>query len=299
MDNLTSTLGVVQLLFAALALVMAGLGLSLELEDFRRIARQRRPVAVGMVLQLLVMPALAYAVAVTFRVSAPCAVGLMLLAAAPGSVSSSVYSRVFGGDVALNMSLTGLNTLLSMVTLPLICGWAQAHFASVDGAPGSPVLKLAQSMAALVLPVVLGMIVRFKRPRFAAWADKPMRIFSLLVLVVFSAGAIVSQWASLKSGFAEVGFAVVAFNGLSLVVGYGLTRWLCTRESAMAIAFELGVRSAVLSIYVAMTTLHDSRIALPAAVYSITMVVFALVFGSLMHRLHKPALAPLASRAGA
>jgi BASS family bile acid:Na+ symporter len=139
-------------------------------------------------------------------------------------------------------------------------------------------------MATLVAPVVLGMIVRAKAPRFAARADKPMRIFGLLVLVAFSAGAIIKEWTSLKTGFSEVGLAVLAFNALSLTLGYGVARSMCDRESAIAIAFELGVRSAVLSIYVAMTTLQDSRIALPAAVYSITMVAFALSFGAVMRR---------------
>jgi len=283
-----STLGTVQLLFGALSLVMGGLGLSLELEDFRRIGRERRAVAVGMVLQFVMMPALAFMVAVTFHVSAPCAVGLMLLAAAPGSVSSSIYSRVFGGNVALNMSLTGINTLLSMVTLPIICSWAQAFFVEVDGPAASPVDKLAEAMVILIAPVVVGMIIRVKAPRFAAMADKPMRVVSLLILVAFSAGAIIKEWTSLRTGFSEVGFAVVAFNVMTLGIGFGMARTFCNRESATAIAFELGVRSAVLSIYVAMTTLQDSRIALPAAVYSITMVVLALSFGSLMRRLRKP-----------
>ena len=126
-----------------------------------------------------------------------------------------------------------------------------------------------------------------------------MRTFSLLVLVVFSVGAIVSQWASLKAGFFEVGLAVITFNVLSLALGYCLARAVCNRRSAIAIAFELGVRSAVLSIYVALTTLQDNRIALPAAVYSVTMVLLALSFGSVMRHLHKSAGPEIRVRAGA
>lgn len=296
---MNSTLGTVQILFAALALVMVGLGLSLEVEDFRRIARERRPVAVGMTLQFLVMPALAFAVAVAFRVSPPYAVGLMLLAAAPGSVSASIYSRVFGGNVALNMSLTGINTLVSMVTLPLFCGWSQGYFLQGSEATVSPIGKLAEAMVTLVVPAAVGMAVRAKAPCFAAKADKPMRILSLLVLVAFSAGAIIKEWASLKTGFSEVGMAVIAFNLLGLGLGFGLARTITTRRSAIAVAFELGVRSAVLSIYLAMTTLHDSRIALPAAVYSITMVVFAMSFGSVMKGLSKRSSPDIGAHAGA
>ena len=278
---------------------MVGLGLSLEVKDFQRIAQNRRQVAVGMCLQFLVMPALAFAVAVTFRVSPPYAVGLMLLAAAPGSVSASIYSRLFGGNVALNMSLTGINTLASMVTLPLICGWAQGYFLQGSDAAVSPVGKLAEAMVTLVVPAAIGMAIRAKAPGLAARADKPMRILSLLVLIAFSAGAIVKERASLATGFAEVGVAVVAFNLIALVFGFVLARIAVARDSAIAVAFELGVRSAVLSIYLGMTTLHDSRIALPAAVYSITMVVFALSFGAAMKALARRSTHEMSAHAGA
>ena len=107
-----------------------------------------------------------------------------------------------------------------------------------------------------------------------------MRIFSVVVLVVFSAGAIVKEWQSLVKGFTEVGGSVILFNLLSLGLGYAVTRLMAIdRRSGIAITFQLGIRSAVLSIYVAMTALNDTRFALPAAVYSITMVLLGLSFG--------------------
>ncbi len=284
-----STLGIVQLLFAALALVMAGLGLSLQVDDFRRIARQKRAVGIALILQIILMPLAAYLLALLFRLSPPYAAGLMLLAAAPGSTSSSLYSHLFGGDVALTMSLTGVSTALSMVTLPAICSWALAHFAGIGGTSPSVVGKLAEAMATLVAPVVIGMMIRARAPRFAARAERPMRLFSLLVLVAFSAGAIAKEWASLMASFSEVGLTVLTFNVLGLGMGYGISLAVCRdRAGAIAIAFELGVRSAVLSIYVAMTTLQDTRIALPAALYSITMVLLGLSFGFLVRRKAKP-----------
>lgn len=280
-----STLGTVQLLFAAIALVMVGLGLSLQLDDFRRVAREKRAMAVALPLQLVVMPVTAYALAIAFELSPPYAVGLMLLASAPGSISSSIYSNAFGGNVALSMSLTGVNTALSMVTLPLICSWSLAHFEGVNGASPQLVGKLAEAMLTLTAPVGLGMIIRVKAPGFAARAERPMRVLSLLVLVAFSIGAIVKEWQSLVAAFSAVGLTVVIFNLLSLTMGYAVARKVCDKPaSALAIAFDLGVRSAVLSIYVAMTTLQSTQTALPAAVYSVTMVIFALSFGFLVRR---------------
>jgi len=204
----------------------------------------------------------------------------MLLAAAPSSISSNLYSHVFGGNVALNVSLTGVNTALSLLSLPLICNWALGHFAASDATLPPVTSKLLETMATLIVPVIFGMVVRIRFPAFAKRSDRPMRIFSVLVLVVFSAGAIVKEWQSLVKGFAEVGGSVVLFNLLSLGIGYAAAQLMALdRRSAVTLAFQLGVRSAVLSIYVAMTALKDTQFALPAAVYSITMVLFGLSFG--------------------
>jgi BASS family bile acid:Na+ symporter len=236
-------------------------------------------------LQMAVLPIIAYLIAVAMRLQTPYAVGLMLLAAAPGSISSNLYSHVFGGNVALNVSLTGVNTALSLVTLPLLCNWSLAHFAGGGTAAPSVTGKLLETMGTLVVPVVVGMTVRAFFPKFATRADAPMRIVSVLVLLLFSAGAIVKEWHSLVKGFAEVGVSVVLFNVLSLGVGYWVARLLAIdRGSAKAITFQLGIRSAVLSIYVAITTLNDTRFALPAAVYSITMVLLGLSFGLWLRR---------------
>ena len=275
-----STLGIVQLLFAALALVMVGLGLSLELADFRRILSEKRAVVVALVLQMIVLPLGALAIATAMQLSTPYAVGLMLLAAAPGSISSNLYSHVFGGNVALNVSLTGANTALSMVTLPLICSWSLVHFGVGPATMPAVGGKLLQTMAMLVVPVVIGMIVRAKAPRFAASANKPMRLVSLLVLAAFSAAAILKEWDALTHGFGQVGSSVVVFNVLSLIGGYLASQVMAIdRPSSVAIAFQTGVRSTVLSIYVAMTTLNDIQMALPAAVYSVTMILFGVSFG--------------------
>jgi BASS family bile acid:Na+ symporter len=275
-----STQETVQILFIALAIVMAGLGLSLEVADFHRVLSERRSVLVALTLQIVILPAMAFFIAIAMGLQAPYSVGLLLLAAAPGSISSNLYSHVFGGNVALNVSLTGVNTALSLFTLPLICNLALAHFATGGLAASFVTSKLLETMGTLVLPVILGMTVRAVFPAFAARADKPMRILSVLVLVLFSAGAIAKEWQSLVRGFADVGGSVVLFNLLSLGLGYGVARLLAIdRRSGIAIMFQLGVRSAVLAIYVAITALHDTRIALPAAVYSITMVLLGLSFG--------------------
>ena len=283
-----STLGIVQLLFVALAIVMFGLGLSLQVADFQRLLTEKRAVLVAIVLQMLVLPVAALLLARAFDLTTPYAVGLMLLAAAPGSISSNLYSHIFGGNVALNMSLTGINTALSMFTLPLTCAWALSYFSVGPDAMPSVAGKLLETMATLVLPVVLGMTFRARAPRFAARADRPMRLFSVFVLVAFSLGAIAKEWAALAEGFTKAGVSVVVFNLLSLALGYLVSHAVMLKESsAIAITFQLGVRSAILSIYIAMTALNNSQMALPAAVYSVTMVFFGVAFGLWVKRIRR------------
>ncbi len=280
-----STQVTVQFLFAALALVMAGLGLSLEIADFRRVFSEKRAVLVALTLQMAILPLLAFAIANAMRLPTPYGVGLMVLAAAPSSISSNLYSHVFGGNVALNVSLTGVNTALSLFTLPFLCSWSLSYFATRAEAMPEVTGKLLETMATLMVPVILGMVVRMRFPSFAQRADKPMRIFSVLVLVVFSTGAIVKEWHSLVKGFSEVGGSVILFNLLSLGTGYGVARLMrLDRRSGIAITFQLGIRSAVLAIYIGMTALNDTQYALPAAVYSITMVLFGISFGLWVRR---------------
>ncbi len=283
-----STLGIVQLLFVALAIVMFGLGLSLQVADFQRLLTEKRAVLVAIVLQMLVLPVAALLLAKAFDLTTPYAVGLMLLAAAPGSISSNLYSHIFGGNVALNMSLTGINTRSEHVHAASDLRLGSFDFPVGPDAMPSVAGKLLETMATLVLPVVLGMTFRAPAPRFAARADRPMRLFSVFVLVAFSLGAIAKEWAALAEGFTKAGVSVVVFNLLSLALGYLVSHAVMLKESsAIAITFQLGVRSAILSIYIAMTALNNSQMALPAAVYSVTMVFFGVAFGLWVKRIRR------------
>jgi len=280
-----STMVLMQFLFGALALVMAGQGLSMRVADFQRLWIERRPVLLACLLQLVVLPLAALALATLMKLPTVFAVGLMLLAAAPGSISSNLYSHVFGGNVVLSTTLTGLNTLLSTITLPLITGWAMVHFAVGTLVAPSIVGKVLEVMAILVIPVAIGMVVGARAPKFAARADRPMRLFSLVVLATFCVLAIVKEWRALMDGFDQVGASVVLFNLFSIGIGYLVPKARgMTDDVAIAVAFHLGVRSAVLSIYVAMTALNSTQMALPAAVYSVTMILFGITFGTAVRR---------------
>ena len=275
-----STLFMMELLLFALALVMTGLGLSLQPADFRRLLDRKRAVAVALGLQMVVLPLVALTLAHALHLSPPFAVGLMLLAATPGSISANLFSHLFGGSVALNLSLTGANTLLCALSLPFVAGWSLVHFADAAGSVPPLFGKVAEIIAIIVGPVALGMTVRHLWPGFARRAEKPMRIASASVLVILVVAAIAKEWQALVLGFGQVGGAVIAFNLATLSIGYGVCRaFAFDRPTAITITFQVSIHNAVTAIYIAMSILGNPLIALPAAVYSVTMNLAAGAFG--------------------
>ena len=280
-----TTLGLIQLLFVSLAIVMAGLGLSLRLSDFAGLMARRREVAVALVLQMVVLPIVAYVLAVGFGLSGALAAGMLIIAATPGSISANLFSHLFGGNVAFNIALTGVNTLLSALTLPLVTAWAVEHFTGKG--QSVPLLweKAFETIAVVVVPVLAGMLVAAKRPRLAAALTGPVKILSAVLVVVFSVVAIVREWATLSAAFVDIGLAVLTFNLVSIVSGFVLGRLLAReRADAVTIMFQASIHSAILGIYVALAVLESETMALPAALYSITMNFMALGFGFLVLR---------------
>ena len=275
---------------------MAGLGLTLRVDDFRGLSRRRRDVAIALTLQMIVLPGVAYWLARAFQLPGAIAAGMVLLAATPGSISANLFSHLFGGNVAFNIALTGLNTLLCALTLPLLSTWAIAHFTGV--VVELPMLfdRALQTIGVVVIPVVLGMLVAAKAPKFARRIEKRVKIVSAIVVVIFSVAAIAKEWAALSNGFLQVGGAVVLFNVLSLAIGFGVARaFKLPRPETITIAFQVSVHNAIQAIYVALAVLDMPQMALPAAVYSITMNLLALGFGIVMKQSRRLDTAPSAA----
>lgn len=273
------------LLLGALALVMFGLGLSLAVGDFARLRHHPKAVLLALAIQMLLLPAAAWALVVGLKVAPVYAVGLLLLAASPGGVSANLFSHLFGGNVAMNISLTAINTVLSIVSLPLITNWAIATFVQSGQIVPLQFGKVFEVVGVILVPVLIGMAVRSKRPAFAARMEKPMKALSMLVLATFALIAIAKEWTALNQSFASLGPVVLAFNLLSLLAGYYLSRWGGLDKSmATAVSFEIGIHNSTLAIFVALSVLQNFQLALPAAIYSVSMYVTAALFGLLVLR---------------
>ncbi len=272
------------LLLISLALVMLGVGLSLSLEDFARLRRHPKAVAIALLLQMLLLPLACFAMIKLVGLPPVMAVGLMLLAASPGGVSANLFSHLFGGHVALNISLTAINTLLSVITMPLIANLALQHFIG-EGIVPLQTAKVAEVMAVVLLPVVVGMSVARWRPTLAARLEKPFKIFSAVVLALLALGAIAKEWRALADSAASIGGIVLVFNLLSLLSGYYLSRALgLAKAMATAISFEIGIHNSTLALYIALSVLQNFQMALPAAAYSVSMYVVGTVFGLWLRR---------------
>ena len=273
------------LLFIALGLVMFGLGLSLTVGDFKRLLQHPRAVVLALVLQVLVLPSACYALIVLLGVAPLYAVGLMLLAASPGGVSANLFSHLFGGNVAMNISLTAINTVLSIVSLPLITNWAINTFAHTGQVVPLQFGKVVEVIIIVLVPVVLGMAVHRRAPAFSARMEKPMKIFSAVVLAAFALIAIAKEWTALVESFAGIGPAVLLFNAISLASGYYLSRAAGLDKSmATAISFEIGIHNSTLAIFIALSVLGNFQLALPAAIDSVSMYILATLFGGLVLR---------------
>jgi BASS family bile acid:Na+ symporter len=273
----------------ALGIIMLGLGLTLVPDDFRRVAKVPRAVFVGLFCQMVLLPLAAFGIAKLFALPPLLAVGLMLLSAAPGGASANLFSHLARGDVALNITLTAMNSLFSVFTLPLTVSFALGHFLAEDKQIPLQLGKVVQVFAIILLPVGLGMIVRHVKPAVAAALEKPVRIFSVLFLLVLIVGAVAKERANMGAYFAAVGFPALLFNLTSLAVGYFVPRLVRLSErQAIAIGMEIGIHNGTLAIAIATTVLGSSAIAIPAAIYSLIMFFTAAGFGFLVSRRLRP-----------
>ena len=268
----------------ALAIIMFGLGLSLTVDDFRRVARTPRAVAVALVLQVLVLPFIAFGLVLAFDLEPLLAVGVMLLAASPGGTTANLFSHLFRGDVALNVSLTAINSVLAAFTIPLITNFAIGYF-DADGELGLQVGKVLQVMAIVIVPVAVGMVVRSRSAGFAAAADRPVRVFSITVLVIVAVGALLGERDNIGGYIEQVGLVTGLFCAVSLTLGYAGARLMRLDEAqAIASSMEVGIHNTTIALTIALSVLDSTEVAIPAAVYSVLMYVLATAFGFLITR---------------
>ncbi|MFI5908210.1 bile acid:sodium symporter family protein [Dactylosporangium sp. NPDC051541] len=279
----------------ALVIIMLGLGLGLTMDDFARVGRYPKAAVIALVCQLVVLPVMCFGVVLAFGLEPNLAVGLLLLAASPGGPTANLYSHLFGGHVALNVALTAVNSLIVVVTLPIVANLAAGYFLPDSRDVGLQWTEVSQVFVIAVVPVIVGMLLRARLPRVARWLDRPVRVLSIVVLLAVVGAVLAGGWAKLPGYFAAVGLAVLAFNLISLLVGYGVPRLAGVEHRlATAAGFEIGIHNTALTLTVAASPalMNSVEMAIPAAVYGIVMHGTALTFGLLFTRRKVRASAP-------
>ena len=269
----------------ALAIIMIGLGLELTLKDFARVTQHPKAVLIALFCQLIILVGIAFIICKVLMLSPLLAVGLMLLAASPGGSTANLFSYLFKGDIALNITLTAINSVIAAFTLPLIMNFSIQYFMNDGQQISMQFSKTLQVFAIILIPVSIGMLLRHYAPHFSEKLNKPLRIFAVSFLIFIIVAAIFKERQHILTYLTQVGFATVIFCLCSLLIGYFVPRLLgISSAQARACAFEIGIHNSTLAMTIALTIMQNTTIAMPAAIYSIFMYIFAALFGFLITR---------------
>jgi len=272
------------LLPIALAVIMTSLGMSLMLDDFRRVVVYPRGIAIGLANLLVLSPLLAFAVAEIFSLEPALAVGLVLLGASPGGTMANLLTHLARGDTALSISMTGISSVAAVITVPLFLSLGIDHFGADGFDEDIQMLGIVVRVLLItVVPLAIGMWLRAKRPERVEELGEPFRraAFAMFALVVV--GVIVAEHDRVFDNLEEVAAAAIALNVVAMSLSYGIARLArLDGRQATAVAMELGIHNTALAIAVGATI--ATVLTIPAAVYASFMFITAGLFARLMYR---------------
>ena len=263
----------------ALAFIMFTLGLGLTFSDFARVAKMPKNFLVGLVSQLVFLPLVALIIVFVWPLQPELAIGLILIAAAPGGVTSNILTSFAKGDVALSISLTAVMSLLSVISVPLVLGISMGLIS--DNSLGSISLtSIAISMFLIVtLPVLLGMIFRASLSYLTKRIEKIAKILSTALFVLVLIGAILAERQNLVEYFAQTGLVVLILNILMMTIAYYWAKLFSSgRPQLKAISLECGLQNGTLAIFVGTSVFGGGLYIVPAATYSVIMYLTSLIF---------------------
>ena len=264
----------------SLALIMLALGMGLTVQDFTRVAKQPKDFLVGLICQLIFLPVIAFILVILFKTPVELAVGLMIIAAAPGGVTSNVLTKFANGDVALSISLTAIISLLSIITVPFII------FKSIDllnaSASTNEISMTGISIKmflVVTLPVILGMIIRRFANNFVSSNEKTIQTISLILFLIVLFGAIIQERSNIIPYLMKAGTITCLLNIVMMLIGCYVAKVFATGiQQRKCISLECGLQNGTLAIFVATQIFNDVVFIIPAAIYSLIMFATSLIF---------------------
>ena len=262
-----------------LALIMLGLGLGLKGEDFIRVLKTPKDFFIGFFSQLVILPIVALCVALILNLSAPLAVGLMIIAAAPGGVTSNVLTKFADGDVALSISLTAVVSLISIISVPFVV-INSAEFLGVVVPKDVSLIGIALKMALVVtVPVFIGMIIRrFAENFISSKINIINKLTSLLFVIVFAA-IWIEEKDNILNYLAQAGLAVLILNIVMMMLGYFIAKkFVSGIAQQKCIALECGLQNGTLAVFVSTLIFDDIAYFVPTAAYALIMYITGFIF---------------------
>jgi len=264
----------------ALAFIMLGLGLGLTMKDFLRVINNPRDFAVGFVCQLIILPIVAYILVIIFRTPAELALGVMIIAAAPGGVTTNVMTKFAKGDVALSISLTAIISLISIISVPFIVLQSAKLLDISNISEEITMTGIAIKMAGVVtLPVIIGMVIRkFAENFIASKISIIEKITGILFIIVFSA-IWIEERENIFSYLAQAGMITLILNVLMMFLAYYIAKYFATGiEQRKCISIECGLQNGTLAVFVATQIFNDIIYVIPTAAYALIMYITAFIF---------------------
>ncbi len=264
----------------ALALIMLGLGLGLSTRDFLRVINNPKDFTVGIICQLILLPIVAYILLLILRLPVELALGLMIIAAAPGGVTSNVLTKFANGDVALSISLTAVGSLISIFSVPFIVFSSAKLLGVTDLSSDITMTGIALKMALVVtVPVILGMIIRrFAENFISSNINIVNRITGILFIVVFAA-IWIEERENIISYLGQAGLAVLILNVVMMILAFYIAKGFSTGiPQRKCISLECGLQNGTLAVFVATQIFNDVAYMVPTAAYALIMYITGFIF---------------------
>lgn len=262
------------LLPLSLAIIMLGMGMTLVPADFTRIGKYPKAALIGFVNQLIFLPIIGFALAVAFDLEPIMAVGLMILAACPGGATSNLITQVCRGNIALSVTLTAIASFISILTIPFILSYALEYFGTGEGVTISlPIVDtILQIMVITVIPISIGMVIRNRKPQFAARMEKPMRTASTVIFILVFIAVMAANFDLIGDAMRRVGVVTLLLNLLTMGLGFLSARiFKLSLKNTISVTIESGIQNGTLAFVIASTILNNVEMGIPTGAYSIWM----------------------------
>ena len=270
-----------------LALIMLGLGLGLKVEDFTRVLKAPKDFIVGFISQLIILPIVAYLLIIILRTPPEIAIGVMIIAAAPGGVTSNILTKFANGDVALSISLTAIISLISIITVPLIIFTSADLFGITNISENISMIGIALKMFLVVtVPVILGMIIRKFAENFVASKGEIFNKLNIVLFAIFFVAAFYEERENFINFLKQAGLIALILNLTMMIIAYYLAKAFASGIKQMkCIALECGLQNGTLALFVSTQIFGtDILYALPTGAYALIMYITGFIFVFLLRR---------------